>query len=107
MKVRASSLGKIMATDAKDKITDKQLLTLNGLLEKVKLTEAQCVTIDKLIAKRDAPPALSTGAKTFIRTMALEDKHPELKRNIESKKKKKERKEDRKKENMSSFSIKN
>jgi hypothetical protein len=85
MKVRASSLGKIMATDAKDKITDKQLLTLNGLLEKVKLTEAQCVTRDKLIAKRDAPPALSTGAKTFIRTMALEDKHPELKRNIESK----------------------
>ena len=75
MKVRASSLGKIMADNSANSITEKQLLTLKGLLEKVKLTEAQCATRDKLIAKRDAPPALSTGAKTFIQQMAIEDKY--------------------------------
>jgi len=84
MIVRASSLGKIMATDAKDKITDKQLVTLNGLLEKVKLTEAQAKKRDELVAKRDAPPALSVGAKTYIREKAFEDKYG-IVNNIENK----------------------
>ena len=41
LKIRASQLGRLMATDNKTSITQKQLVTLNGLLAKIKLTEKQ------------------------------------------------------------------
>jgi len=64
---RASSLGRLMTDDSSAKITDKQLSTLEGLLSKIKLTEKQAELRDTLLLKRDAPPQLSTGAKTYIK----------------------------------------
>tara|TARA_R110001606_G_scaffold12732_3_gene55880 strand:- start:43 stop:822 length:780 start_codon:yes stop_codon:yes gene_type:complete len=75
LKIRASALGKIMADDPKNKITDKQLLTLEGLLSKIKLTSKQSELRDVLLLKRDAKPELSKGAKTYIRELWLEDNY--------------------------------
>jgi len=72
LKIRASQLGRIMTDDSTATITDKQLSTLEGLLSKIKLTEKQAELRDKLLLKRDAPPQLSTGAKTYIRELWLE-----------------------------------
>lgn len=73
-KEHPSQAGRIM-TDAKGaSITDKQLETLAGLLEKVKLTEKQAETRDELISKRDAPPQLSAGAKSRVEEQFLADK---------------------------------
>lgn len=74
LKIRASSLGRIMTLDNSSTITAKQLATLNGLLAKIKLTEKQAELRNSLEAKRDAKPVLSTGAKSYIRELALEDK---------------------------------
>jgi len=71
LKIRASSLGKIMNLDNTCTITEKQLLTLEGLLLKVKLTDKQAELRDVLIKKRDALPILSTGAKSYIRELHL------------------------------------
>ena len=73
LKIRASSLGKIMSDDPKNKISDKQLLTLEGLLSKIKVTDKQAELRDVLLLKRDAKPELSTGAKTYIRELWLEE----------------------------------
>ena len=75
LKIRASSLGKIMSDDSKNKITEKQLLTLEGLLSKVKLTDKQAELRDVLLLKRDAAPELSKGAKTYIRELWLEENY--------------------------------
>jgi len=64
-----------MATDRGTTITDRQLSELHGLLEKIKLTDLQAVRRDELIAKRDAVPSLSKGAKTYIQKLAIEDKY--------------------------------
>jgi len=84
LKIRASQLGKIMSDDAKNKISDKQLLTLEGLLSKIKLTEKQAELRDVLLLKRDAKPELSTGAKTYIKELWLEDNYG-IKQEINSK----------------------
>jgi len=84
LKIRASQLGKIMSDDAKNKITDKQLLVLKGLLSKIKLTEKQAQLRDVLLLKRDAKPELSTGAKTYIKELWLEDNYG-IKQEINSK----------------------
>ena len=84
LKIRASQLGKIMSDDAKNKISDKQLLTLEGLLSKIKLTDKQAELRDALIEKRDAKPELSTGAKTYIKELWLEDNYG-VKKEINSK----------------------
>ena len=73
LKIRASSLGKIMSDDPKNKITEKQLITLDGLLSKIKLTDKQAELRDVLLLKRDSKPELSTGAKTYIRELWLEE----------------------------------
>ena len=75
LKIRASALGKIMTDDPKSKITDKQLITLDGLLSKIKLTESQALLRNTLISKRDAKPSLSAGAKTYIKELWLEDNY--------------------------------
>jgi len=67
LKIRCSALGKIMHFDNATQITDKQLVTLNGLLAKSELTEPQKKEMNRLIKKRDAKPQLSAGAKTYIR----------------------------------------
>ena len=82
--IRASSLGKIMTDDPKNKITEKQLLTLEGLLSKIKLTEKQAELRDTLLLKRDAKPEISKGAKTYIKELWLE-KNYGIKQNICSK----------------------
>jgi hypothetical protein len=71
LKIRASSLGRIMTLDNSSTITAKQLATLNGLLTKIKLTEKQAELRNSLEAKRDAKPVLSTGAKSYIRELHL------------------------------------
>ena len=74
LKIRASALGRIMTNDKDTTITVKQLETLNGLLAKIKLTDKQAQLRDTLELKRDAKPELSTGGKTYVRELALEDK---------------------------------
>ena len=73
-KEHPSQTARIMANAKGAGITDKQLETLNGLLDKVKLTEKQAETRDDLISKRDAPPQLSIGAKTRVKEQFLFDK---------------------------------
>jgi hypothetical protein len=72
LKIRASQLGRLMATDSKTSITEKQLVTLNGLLAKIKLTEKQAELRDTLLLKRDAEPELSKGAKSYVTELYLE-----------------------------------
>ena len=66
IKIRCSSLGSIMAGTKRVGLTEKQAETLNNLLTKIKLTEKQAELRDELIAKRDAKPTLSAGAKTTV-----------------------------------------
>ena len=84
LKIRASQLGKIMSDDPKNKITDKQLFTLDGLLTKVKLTDKQAELRDVLLLKRDAKPELSKGAKTYIKELWLQNNYG-IKQDINSK----------------------
>lgn len=66
-KCRCSSLGKILG-GALGKPTEKQLATITELEEKAAakgLTEKQQATLAELILKRDNPPQLSDGAKTY------------------------------------------
>ena len=68
-KIHASQIGKIMA-GALSKPTTKQLQQLSELEAKKAakgITEKQQEVLSELIAKRDAPPALQDGAKTFCR----------------------------------------
>lgn len=62
---RASMFGDIVIDG--DTITAKQLEELNRLIEKPNPTDKQLITIEELTKKRDAPPTLSTGAKTVLR----------------------------------------
>ena len=71
LKIRASSLGRLMSNDKDTSITDKQLTTLNGLLAKIKLTEKQAELRDVLLLKRDAKPQLSTGAKSYVNELFM------------------------------------
>jgi hypothetical protein len=45
---------------------------LNGLLSKVKITEKQAQRRDELLEKRDAPPTLSQGAKSYLQELWTE-----------------------------------
>lgn len=69
IKFHPSSVGRLMTDDTDTSITVKQLETLYELEYKPKRTDKQQVTLDQLIAKRDAPPQLSTGAKTYVREL--------------------------------------
>jgi hypothetical protein len=72
-KERPSQAGRIMSNAKGASITEKQLETLNGLIQKEKLTANQEKTKGELIAKRDAPPQLSQGAKTRVDEQFLAD----------------------------------
>lgn len=71
LKIRASSLGKIMTSDNASTITEKQSIELDRLLGLIKLTETQAKLRDKLELKRNAPPTLSTGAKTYVKELFM------------------------------------
>ena len=73
--IRCSSLGRLMADDKGSTITAKQLETLNGLKNKIKLTEKQAELRDALELKLNAKPELSIGAKSFIKEIVLFDKY--------------------------------
>ncbi|QDP51093.1 MAG: hypothetical protein Unbinned3907contig1000_36 [Prokaryotic dsDNA virus sp.] len=82
--IRASALGCLMVEPPSTKISEKQLLTLEGLLSKIKLTEKQAEHRDYLLSKRDALPSLSAGAKTFVKELWLE-KNYGIKKTISNK----------------------
>ena len=71
---RCSALGNITTLDRSTQITAIQTVELIELLSKIKITEKQAEKRDKLIAKRDAPPALSKGAKTHIKDIFFGEK---------------------------------
>lgn len=64
LKLRASSSYPLFIGETG--LTDKQQVTLDSLLAKIKLTDKQALTRDELIVKRDAPYELSAGAKTLV-----------------------------------------
>lgn len=68
-KIRCSAIGKIMG--GVNRPTEKQLATLADLEAKAQtvkgLTDKQKETLAELIAKRDAPPQLGEGAKTWCK----------------------------------------
>lgn len=68
---RASGIGALLTEGRGACITDKQLELLNQLQAKEKRTVKQQEELDRLIAKRDAPPELSETAKTFIKQIWL------------------------------------
>jgi len=75
MRIRCSELGLIMSDDSRTTITAKQLDRLKELESKIKLTEKQALERNVLQQKRDSPPELSKGAKSFIQKKALHDKY--------------------------------
>lgn len=70
--IRCSSLGNITTLGRGAILTDNQRKELDDLLAKVQLTEKQAIRRDELIAKRDAPPTLSEGAKTYLKQVFIE-----------------------------------
>jgi len=75
LKIRASAAGLLMSGGAG--ISAKQLEKLKDLQARKDgngrpLTENQCNELADLIAKRDTPPSLSQGAKTYIEQLFLQ-----------------------------------
>ena len=73
--IRASSIGRIMSDNPNTKLTERQSITLDGLLSKIKLTEKQAELRDTLLLKRDAKPELSKGGKSYIKELWLENNY--------------------------------
>lgn len=74
-KIRCSEIYKIMGESKGSSITEKQLKELVELQKKAVnkvLTEKQRLRVDELISKRDAPPQLSEGAKTYCQEWLIE-----------------------------------
>lgn len=69
-KIRASAASQIMG--ALVQITEKQLATIKEYEAKPKRTEKQQAELDRLIAKKTAPPQLGEGAKTYCETWLKE-----------------------------------
>lgn len=66
-KCRASALGNIMHLDSNCKVTPKQIEIIADYQGRESLTENQAKELKRLIDKRDAPPSLSKGAKTYLK----------------------------------------
>ena len=73
LRLRPSEFGKVVSGLDKPNLTEKQSETLAELQAKDKRTDVQERTMAELIAKRDAAPQLSEGAKTYIREMVEAD----------------------------------
>ena len=65
LKLRASKCAPLFNSGSPG-LTPVQQATLDGLLAKIQLTDAQAKKRDELVAKRDTKPDLSQGAKTLI-----------------------------------------
>ena len=74
LKFRCSALGNVTHIDRSTQITAIQSVELMELLSKIKITEKQAEKRDKLITKRDAPPKLSQGAKTYVKDVFFGNK---------------------------------
>lgn len=72
-KCRASLLPSIMSEGREVKITEKQLATIAEFQNKEKLTAKQQEELERLITKRDAPPALSATAKSALVDVWIEE----------------------------------
>lgn len=70
-KIRCSAIGEIMG-GVFSKPTEKQMAELKMLQDKPKRTEKQDERLAELIEKRDAKPELQAGAKTYLRSWAME-----------------------------------
>ena len=73
--IRCSCIGKIMAEGRGTVLTDKQSEELERLSSLPEPTEKQKETIEKLIAKRDAPPELSDTTKTYLKEVYMFHKY--------------------------------
>ena len=73
--IRCSCIGKIMAEGKGSVLTEKQAEELERLSSLPKITEKQQETLNRLIAKRDAPPELSDTAKTYLKEVYMFHKY--------------------------------
>lgn len=65
--IRCSCIGKIMTEGKGTVLTEKQAEYLESLQSKEKITDKQSITLAELIAKRDAPPTLSDTCTSYLR----------------------------------------
>lgn len=65
--IRCSCIGKIMTEGKGTVLTEKQAELLESLQNKDKITDKQSITLAELIAKRDAPPTLSDTCTSYLR----------------------------------------
>lgn len=63
---RSYNFGELMGGLKKSELTDKQKVTLEEYLSRVKISEKQAEERDRLIAIRDSQPELSDGGKTLV-----------------------------------------
>lgn len=73
--IRCSCIGKIMAEGRGKTLTENQEAEIERLSSLPKITEKQQETLNKLIAKRDAPPELSDTAKTYLKEVYMLHKY--------------------------------
>jgi hypothetical protein len=79
LKIRCSSLSKIMGAPRGTAFTEKQAELLQELEAKPKLTDKQMETKNSLIAKRDAPPVLADTGKSYVEELFIERKYGRIK----------------------------
>jgi hypothetical protein len=82
---RTYNFGELMGSVTKTELTPKQATDLKSLLEKITLTEKQAQERDRLIAKRDAEPALNQGGKTLVQNIFREVVRGTYKQNFSNK----------------------
>lgn len=73
--VRCSCIGKIMANSKGSVLTEKQGLELERLLGLPSRTEKQEITLQELLAKKDAVPELSETAKSYLKEVYMYHKY--------------------------------
>lgn len=73
--IRCSCIGKIMAEGRGSVLTEKQSEELERLSALPEPTVKQKETIERLIAKRDAPPELSDTTKTYLKEVYMFHKY--------------------------------
>lgn len=66
---RTFNFGELLGSISKTELSEKQKVTLKELTEKETLTPKQEQELTRLIAKHNAPPQLSEGGKTLVKTM--------------------------------------
>jgi hypothetical protein len=75
LRIRCSSLSKIMGAPRGTVLTEKQAEELKLLQAKPTLTDKQTETLAKLVAKRDTPPELSDTGKSYVEELFIARKY--------------------------------